>query len=58
MKIKLKKGVKLRPIKNKYGLSLSEFYSLQAGRGITVDKMPDGLEGIVTEIKTKIKGDK
>jgi len=58
MKIKLKKGVKLRPIKNKYGLSLSEFYGLQAGRVITVDKMPDGLEGIVTEIKTKIKGDK
>ena len=58
MKIKLKKGVKLRPIKNKYGLSLSEFYSLQAGRVITVDKMPDGLEGMANEITIKAKGEK
>lgn len=51
MKIKLKKGQKLRPIKNKYGLSLKDFYNLQAGKRITIDNMSEDLKGIVTIIK-------
>jgi len=51
MKIKLKKGQKLRPIKNKYGLDLVDFYNLQAGKVIEVKEMPKELKGIINEIK-------
>ncbi len=53
MRIKKKKGRKLLPIKNKYGLDLGDFYNLQSGKIVTVDSVPKQLKGMVDEIKEK-----
>jgi hypothetical protein len=55
MRIKLKTGEKLRPIKNKYGLGLGDFMRLQAGQTIEIKDVPKDLKGIVDEIKVKEK---
>jgi hypothetical protein len=52
MKIRLKKGMKLSPIKNKYGLDLGDFYNLQAGKMIEIKDVSE-LKDIVDEIKEK-----
>lgn len=44
MKIKLKPGIKIGQVNNCYGLDLKEFYKLQSGKTIEVDKIPKGLE--------------
>jgi len=51
MKIKLKKGKTLKPIKNKFGLDLGDFYNLQAGKIINIKEVPKILKGMVDEIK-------
>jgi hypothetical protein len=55
MKIKLKKGEHLEPTNNLHGLSLDEFYKLNAGKEIEVTEVPKTLKGKLT-IKGKQNG--
>ena len=53
MKIKLKKGATISPTCNKYGLTLEQYYNLEAGKEIEVDTVSDDLK-----FKITIKGNK
>lgn len=48
MKMKLKEGTQLDPINNHYGLSLCDFYKLNAGEGIDIETVPEELKTLTT----------